>query len=157
MQEFFEFFRQVLILTIIISLYFPLNVPLAALAYKVRNGSQPIALDTVSFWMRSLAAAGGMVVISLSLMGFDAALTSGGLPPGPVHLLMFVLYVPLSSWWMFTVFALEDIWEGLSTLLLYVFLPGFVLVVGKLIFGSWPPHYLDIHAWIVPVPAPPAT
>jgi hypothetical protein len=152
MQEFFEFFRQVLILLIIISLYWPLNVPFAALAYKVRLGSLPIPLETASYWLRSLLAAGGMAVLSLSLMGFDAALTAMDLPPGLVHLLMFFLYLPLGSWWMFKVFALEDFWEGLSTLLLYVFLPGFVLVMLKLLFGFEPPHYLDIRAWIVAVP-----
>jgi hypothetical protein len=153
MQEFFEFFRQVLILLIIISLYFPINVPLAALAYKVRNGAQPIPLGIVSFWVRSLAAAMGMVILSLSLLGVDAVLTTGGLPAGPVHLVMFMMYLPLGSWWMFTVFALEDAWEGLSTLLLYVFLPGFFLVLLKLVFDFEPPHYLKIREWIVQVPA----
>ena len=152
MQDFFEFFRQVLILLIIISLYWPLNVPFAALAYKVRIGSEPIPLETASYWMRSFAAASGMAVLSLSLMGFDAALTAIDLPPGLVHVLMFFLYLPLGSWWMFTIFALEDFWEGLSTLLLYVFLPGLVLVVLKLVLGFELPHYLDIRSWIVPVP-----
>ena len=52
--EFWEFFRQVLILLIIISLAFPLNVPLAAVAYKVRLGARPIPLSWVSFALRSV-------------------------------------------------------------------------------------------------------
>jgi hypothetical protein len=154
MREFFEFFRQVLILVVIISLYWPFNVPLAALAYKVRNGAKPIPLATVPFWGRSLFAAVGMAVLSLSLMGFDKALTSAGIPVGMVHLLMCLFFLPLGSWWMFTVFALEDVWEGLSTLLLYVFLPGIVLVLLKLLFKFELPYFLDVRTWwIVEVPS----
>jgi hypothetical protein len=153
MREFLEFFRQVLILVVIISLYWPINVPAAALAYKVRNGSKPIPLGTVPFWVRSCFAAVGMAVLALSLMGFDKALTSVGLPPGLVHAFMCVCYLPLGSWWMFTIFALEDLWEGLSTLLLFVFMPGLVLVLLKLLFSFDAPYFLDIRTWwIVEVP-----
>jgi hypothetical protein len=150
--EFFQFFRQVLILLIIISLYWPLNVPLAALAYKVRNGAKPIPLPAVSFWVRSAFAALGMALLSLSLMGFDQTLTSMGLPPGPVHLLMFFFFVPLAAWWMSRIFALEDLWEGLSTVLLFVFLPGFFLVVLYLLFGLKAPHFIDVRSWIAEIP-----
>jgi hypothetical protein len=150
--EFWEFFRQVLILLITISLYFPLNVPLAALACKVRVGSQPVPLPMVSFWLRATLAAAGMAVLSLSLMGLDKFLTVTGLPRGLVHLVMCFFYVPLGAWWMFKVFAQDDMWEGLSTLLLYVFLPGFVLVVARLLTGLEPPHFIDLKEWIAPVP-----
>ena len=39
-MEFFAFFRHLLIILIAFSLYWPLNVPLAALAYKVRLGTE---------------------------------------------------------------------------------------------------------------------
>src|SRR5438105_1081780 len=129
MQDFFEFFRQVLIFLVTISLYWPLTIPLAALAYKVRHGATPVPLSIVALWLRSTVAALGMAVIALSLTGFDATLTAAELPPGLVHVVIFVLFVPVGSWWMFTVFALEDFWEGLSALLLFVFLPGIVLVL----------------------------
>jgi len=51
------------------------------------------------------------------------------------------------------VFLLEDAWEGLSTLLLFVFMPGLVLVLIRLVFGAYPPHVVDIESWIHPVPA----
>jgi hypothetical protein len=152
MQEFFEFFRQVLIFLVTISLYWPLTIPLAALAYKVRHGATPIPLGTVAYWLRSTVAALGMVVIALSLTGFDATLTAADLPPGVVHLVIFALFVPLASWWMYTVFALEDFWEGLSTLLLFVFVPGIVLVLLHLAFDVKAPHFLDIYEWIKPLP-----
>jgi hypothetical protein len=151
MVEFFDFFRQVLILLVIISLYWPLTVPLAAFAYKVRNGAQPIPLGIASYWVRSFFAALGMAVLAVSLMGFDAAMTAIDMPPSLVHLFVFVLFLPLGSWWMFAIFALEDVWEGLSTLLLFVFLPGLVLIVLKLLFHIDAPHYLNIREWIKPV------
>jgi hypothetical protein len=147
--EFFQFFRQVLILLIVISLYWPLNVPFAALAYKIRNGPGPIPIETMSLWWRATIAGLGMAVLSLSLMGFDGFLTTAGIPAGLVHALMFMCFIPLGAWWMFTAFALEDSWEGLSALLIFVFLPGLFLVLLKLIFGLDPPHFIDVRGWIV--------
>src|SRR4051794_34903711 len=103
-MEFFEFFRQVLILLIIISLYWPLNVPLAALAFKVRLGTSPIPLEPLALWLRSALAGLGMAVLSVSLMGFDKVLTHAGLPAGPVHLVMFLVFIPLGAWWMYKAF-----------------------------------------------------
>src|SRR2546430_523892 len=151
-MEFFAFFRHLLIILIAISLYWPLNVPLAALAYKVRLGAEPVPLPPVTFWVRSTVAALGMAVLSLSLLGSDTFLTYIGLPPGPVHLAMSVVYLPLGAAWMHKAFLLEDAWEGLSTLLLFVFIPGLVLVLIRLAFGGYPPHFVDLEKWIQPVP-----
>ena len=155
MKEFWDFFRQVLILLIIISLYFPINVLLAALAYKVRIGAKPVPLSITDFVLRSTVAALGMGVLSLSLMGFDKILTEAGLPPGLVHMTMCLCFVPLKRLgWMFKAFALEDAWEGLSTLLLFIFLPGLVLVLVKLMASATPrPYFIDVEDWITTVPS----
>jgi hypothetical protein len=150
-MEFFEFFRQLLILLITVSLYWPLSIPLAALAYKLRLGGKPIPLSTTAYWVRSGFAALGMAVLCVSLMGSDQVCTLIGLPPGPVHVLMFMVYIPLGSLWMFKIFALEDGWEGLSTLLLYACVPGLFLVLLKLV-GLELPHFIDIKSWINPIP-----
>src|SRR5262245_25133823 len=151
-MEFFEFFRLSLIILITVSLYWPFTVPLAAAAYKVRIGAQDIPLSIVAYWVRSTVAALGMAVLSVALMAVDQALTWLGLPAGPVHLVMFVVFVPLGAVWMFKAFELEDAWEGLSTLLLFVFLPGVLFVLLYLAFGVYPPHPVDIKRWIEPVP-----
>jgi hypothetical protein len=152
MHDFFEFFRQVLILLVIISVYWPLTIPLAALAYKVRLGAHPVPLGFFSYWLRAAVASGGMAVIALSLTGFDALMTTVDVPAGLTHVVVFLAFIPLGAWWMFTAFALEDFWEGLSTLLLFVFLPGLVLVLLKLLFEVDMPHPLQIREWIAPVP-----
>jgi hypothetical protein len=85
-------------------------------------------------------------------MGFDAALTYADLPAGPVHLLIFLVYIPLGAGWMFNIFALADGWEGLSTLLLFVFIPGLVLVVLKLLFDFELPTMIDMKSWFAEVP-----
>jgi hypothetical protein len=149
--DFFEFFRQVLIILITISLYWPLNVPFAALGYKIRNGAAPLPLEPFAFWVRSIFAGLGLAVLSVSLMGFDKAAAVAGMPPGPVHLVVFLGFVPLCSWWMYKIYALDDAWEGLSTLLLCVFVPGLILVLLKLV-GVEPPHFINIQEWIVKVP-----
>src|SRR2546430_11689471 len=109
-MEFFAFFRHLLIILIAISLYWPLNVPLAALAYKVRLGAEPVPLPVVTFWVRSTVAALGMAVLSVSLLGSDQFLTSIGLPPGPVDLAMAIVYVPLGGAWLHKAFFLVADW-----------------------------------------------
>ena len=91
--------------------------------------------------------------ISVSLMGFDSALTYIEMPSGPVHLMIFLLFLPIGAGWMFTVFALADWWEGLSTLLFFVFIPGFVLVVLKVLFDFEAPHIINVKSWIAEVPS----
>src|SRR3954454_5310794 len=98
MHDFFEFFRQVLILLVIISVYWPLTIPLAALAYKVRLGTLPVPLGFFSFWMRATVASAGMAVLALSLTGFDALLTTIDIPPGLTHVVIFLAFIPLGSW-----------------------------------------------------------
>lgn len=151
-MEFFDFFRQLLILLITISLYFPVSIPIAALAVKVQHGNKPLPLSPLALWLRATLAALGMAVLSISLMGFDKFIADAGLPPGIVHLIAFLAYIPLGAGWMFKAFALEDPWAGLSTLLLYVCMPGLVLVLLKLVFNLELPHVFEIKDWIDPIP-----
>jgi hypothetical protein len=152
--DFWNVIRQVLIFLVTISLYFPLNVPLAALAYRLRLGRKAMPLSRVGLWVRSTLAALGMGVLCISLMGFDRFLVDAELKPGPVHLVMFLAFVPLGTWWMSRIFALNDMVEGLSTLLLYVFIPGLVLVIVKLTTGyDAPTPLVTVKEWIAVVPS----
>jgi hypothetical protein len=125
--ELFAFFRWVLVITVTTTLFWPLTVPLAALAYKVRLGPAPVPMATSAFWTRSAFAALGMAVLALLLAGLDALLALGGFPPGVVHFALLLLYVPLAAWFLTVLFALEDPLEGLSVLVIWIFLPGLLL------------------------------
>jgi hypothetical protein len=145
--EVFLFFRWVLVTIVTVTLFWPVNVPLAALAYKVRNGPKPIPLETQAFWVRSTFAALGLCLLALFLVGVDAGLVAAGVPAGIVHLILFMLYLPAAVWFVFWIFALDDGLEALSLLVIYVFLPGLVLGALYLLFDFRAPLALA-ESWL---------
>jgi hypothetical protein len=125
--ELFAFFRWVLVITVTTTLFWPLTVPLAALAYKMRLGPAPVPMPASAFWTRSAFAALGLAVMALAVAGLDYLLCQGGFPPGVVHFALLLLYVPLAVWFLTVMFALEDPLQGLGVLVIWIFLPGLVL------------------------------
>jgi hypothetical protein len=136
--ELFSFVRWVLVVAITTTLFWPLTVPLAALAYKVRLGPALVPLGTQAYWTRSAFAALGLAVLALLLAGADALLCAGGMPPGVVHVILLLVYLPVATWSLTVMFALDDLGEGLSVLLIWIFLPGLVLGMLNLIGISFP-------------------
>jgi hypothetical protein len=138
--ELFNFFRIVLAVIVTVTLLWPLNIPLVALAYKVRQGQTPIPLETGAFWWRCTFATLGLAGLSLVLLGLDWLLASAAeLPAGPVHLVLFMAYLPVAVWYLFVLFALDDLLQALSLFLLYVFLLGLPLVFIDRVLGFWEP------------------
>jgi hypothetical protein len=126
--EFFELFRWGLIVLVSITALFPLNVPLAALAYKVRLGPAPVPMEPAAFWGRATLAALSLAGMTLVLIAVDRVLVNVDVPAGVVHLALLMLYIPAAVWVLFRIFALDDALQGLSLLLLYVCLPGLPLL-----------------------------
>jgi hypothetical protein len=136
----FHFFRLMLAVIATVTIVWPINIPLAALAYKVRLGQAAIPFEPRAFWGRCTVAALGLAGMSLILVGLDYVLIKyAELPPGPVHLVLFIAYVPVAVWYLFVLFALEDLLQGLGVFVLYVFLPGLPLLLIDQVFGFWRP------------------
>jgi hypothetical protein len=149
--ELFDFFRVVLAVVITVTLAWPVNVLVLALAYKIRLGTAPVPLEKSAFWWRCTFAALGLGGIALVLALFDYWLGSGLAPPGPVHLVLFMVYVPVAVWFLFVMFAFEDFLHGLSLLVLYIFLPGLPLLLIERVFGFWHPLAPALR-WLPVVP-----
>lgn len=134
----FGFISWALVTIVAVTLLWPLNVPVMALAFKVRNGPQPVGFEPREFWIRSTCAALGLLLPSLVVVGLTYFLVEEvGLPPGPVQLILLMGYLPLAVWYVFWMFALEDLLQGLSQFLLYILLAGLpLLLVGRLL-GWW--------------------
>ncbi len=138
-MEFFTFFRWVLVITVSTTLFWPLTIPLAALAYKVRNGPAPVPFETGAFWARCTFAALGMAVLALVLVGVDCALIDlADLPATVVHLALLMGYVPLAVAFLTPLFALEDHLQGLGVLMVWIFLPGLLLGALHLLGVTFP-------------------
>src|SRR5207249_2606 len=83
----FELSSWALAVVFLVTVIWPLNVPLLALAYKVRHGGGPLPLEPGSFWLRTTFAALGLFLMTWVLVGLNFLLVDTmALPDGPVHL-----------------------------------------------------------------------
>jgi len=147
--EFYTFVRWVLVIAISTTLFWPLTVPLAALAYKVRLGPAPVPLEPAAYWTRSAFAALGLAFLALVVAGLDNLLWLGDFPAKLVHVVVLLAYIPAAVWFLTVIFALEDLGQGLSVLTIWIFLPGLVLGLMSLIGITFP---LDLaESWLPPV------
>lgn len=126
----YAFFSISLAIIVLTTLFWPLTIPLVALAYRVRLGQRPMPLEPGPFWLRATFAALGLAGLTI-LMGILHLLLVYfmGLPPGPVAVLLFLLYVPAAVWFLFWIFALDDMLEAFGVFLIHVLLPGLPLLL----------------------------
>jgi hypothetical protein len=149
--ELFNFFRLMLAVIATVTIAWPVNIPFAALAYKVRLGQGTNPLEPRAFWTRSTFAALGLAGMSLVLLGIDYALAKQfEFPPGPVHLFLFMVYVPVAVWYLFVLYAMEDLLQALGVFVLYIFLPGLPLLLIDQVFDFRQPLSYAL-AWLPPV------
>lgn len=152
-MEFFIIIRLVLAVLLTVTVAWPLNVPLMALAFKIRQGQAAVPFETRAFWLRSTFAALGLAVLSLLLVGLDHALTAGAeIPAGPTHLILLIAYLPVAVWYLFVLFAMEDMVPALGVFMLYIFLPGLLLLLIDQGFGFWRPLEPAL-AFLAPIPS----
>jgi hypothetical protein len=121
-----------------------LNFLLAALAFRINLGSQPMPLEAGEFWLRSgLAGLGltGYVAVAF-LLAFIVALardqdTAEVRLGDPVLLVLLVPYPVAAVFLLNWAFALDDLLEGFKVFLIHHLLPGSVLLVLSLLFGTF--------------------
>jgi hypothetical protein len=150
--ELFEVFRLVLAAVITVTILWPVNVPVIALAYKIRQGQAAIPFEKSAFWLRCAFAALGLAGMSVVLALLDYWLAGAVAPPGPTHLVLFMVYVPVAAWYLFVLFASDDLLGGLSVFVLYICLPGLPLILIERGFGFWHPLRAAL-GWLPEVPA----
>ena len=147
-MEFYDLFRWGLVLILSVTVPFPLNVPLAALAYKVRLGPEPVPMEPADYWWRSALAAFFLALLGLITAGLDYLLVvQADIPAGVVHMALLLACFPAGVWLTYRVFELEDLLQGLSVFMIYIFLPGLVLLLLFNLF-HWPLLLGDI--WLAP-------
>jgi hypothetical protein len=132
------FFSWLLVTIVGVTLLWPLNIPLAALAYKLRQGNQPIPLEPGPFWWRSTFAALGLFVLSWITVGLAPLLIKvfGADVRNAVHLVLLLVYLPAAIGYFLWMFALEDFFQALSVFVLYIIIPGLpFFLVYRLIHG----------------------
>jgi len=150
--EFYYFLRGTLAWTATVAILWPFNILLAALAYKIRLGPNKNPLKPKEYWVRSGAVATVVAAITLVALVLDYVLAEEmDFPAGPVHLVVFMAYVPAAVWAIFVFFALEDLMQALSVFVIYIYLPVLVLYVLNAIIGFWQP-LVDLAGGMLMVP-----
>jgi hypothetical protein len=146
--EQFNEVRWLLVLVVSAALYFPLTVPLAALAYKVQRGPKPIEMEPAPFWTRSTLVALGLALMAGAVMFVDHWLVSLDFPAGFVHLALLLLFLPAGAWYVFWMFEYDELSEGVSAFLVFIGLPA-VLFAFFLLFNFRLPVALP-ESWVIP-------
>jgi len=135
----FDIFRWILIVVISTTVPFPVTIPLAALAYKVQRGPRRIRMEPTAFWVRSAFVAFGLAAGSLVVLAVDYYLVAEmDIPGGIVHLVFLLLFVPAGVFYIFWMYAFDEIYEALSVMLIFVGIPGFVFLLFMALNIDWP-------------------
>jgi hypothetical protein len=148
--ELFAFVSWCLVTVVAVTLFWPVNIPLMALAYKVRHGGKPIDMDGREFWIRCTLAALGLTGMTLLTLGLVYVLVRRAeLPAGAIHLTLLLAYLPAAVGFVFWVFGLEDMVQAVGVFLLYILLPGFpLLLLGR--FAGWWEMLRQSRPWLLP-------
>jgi hypothetical protein len=111
-------------------LAWPLSVPLMALAVKAQHGHKPVPMEPREFWLRALGGGLGLAAVGTLLFGLGYVLVHGAeLPPWFAYLVIAAVYVPAGIWFVYWMFALEDLPDALGLYFTYILLSGVVLTV----------------------------
>jgi hypothetical protein len=144
-MELYLFVWGTLAWTIAIAALWPLNIPLAWLAYRIWHGNKPIDEEMQDeLWRRSSYGAAAIAAAAWSVLVLDYVLASWAeLPAGLVHMVLLLSLLSFAAWLMMLFFAMEDFFSGLNILMIYLYLPVFVLwVPDRLLFGASGPNPL---------------
>jgi hypothetical protein len=130
----YGFFAWWLLLTVVVTLAWPLNIPLVALAYRVRMGTEPPpAVEGLGIWWRFTLAALSLALLSCATLGLLFLLVKAGFPAAPIRLILLVGYLPAAVAILYRILGLEDFLQATGQFALYILLPGLPL----LLIGRW--------------------
>jgi hypothetical protein len=148
--DLFGFVSWCLAVIAVVTLAWPVNGALMALAFKVRQGTTPITMEPSEFWWRCIFAALGVAICTLILIGLNYVLVPVILlPRGMVQVVLLLAYVPAAIGFLFWMLALEDMLQAASVFLLYILLPGLpLLLIGRLT-GLWE-FVRQTAPWLLP-------
>lgn len=136
------------ICVILVTAVWPLNIPIMALAYKIRHGNPPIPIEPKELWWRAVLGSLGIAVLGILMAGIDyLGIGVLHIPELPVQLALLVAFLAAGTWFLFWSFAYDDPLEGLSLLLIYVFLPIMLLLLVNWIAGNFLGDYREIDKW----------
>jgi hypothetical protein len=137
--ELYKFFWGALAWIATVAVLWPVNAIPLALAYKIQNGAKALTDEQwEELGYRSLFGSGMLALLTVGFIVLDYVLIDvTDFPPGPIHLVIFMGYLPAAAYVMVISFAYADLFEGLGLFVIYIGLPVFVLFLLNALFGWW--------------------
>jgi len=134
--DIFQFFWSTLAWTATVAVLFPLNVPMAALAFRIWRETKETDVEGSELWIRSSVGSFGVAVVCAVFVALDYVLADlAEFPAGPIHIIAFAGFVAVACWVMFYVFSFEDYLQGVSLTIIYLFLPLIALFILNAMLG----------------------
>jgi hypothetical protein len=154
--DIFQFFWGALAWTVTVAVLWPLNIPMAALSFRIWRETKESDIEGSELWIRAALASGAVMIICLVFVAVDYVLADlAEFPPGIIHLVIFVGFLALACWVMAYIFSLEDFFQGLSLVIIYLFLPVIALFLLNSLLGLlsdrmrfWDPLLDLAKAWL---------
>lgn len=155
-MDIFQFFWGALAWTAAVALFWPVNIAMAALAFRIWRETRDTDIEGSELWIRSALASFTVAVVAVAFVLLDWVLADlAEFPAGIVHLAIFVGFLAVASWAMLYMFSLEDFFAGLSLAVIYLFLPAIALFLLNALFGLLSPYlrFCDpvvgvVYAWL---------
>jgi hypothetical protein len=152
--DLFSFVAWLLLTVVVVTIAWPLNIPLLALAVKVRRGQQPTGYETpAELWWRCTFGALGLAVLALIIAGLSYGLIvemEMTQARGPVHLVLLLVFFAAAVPYLFWMLGLDDMVEAAGICMLYVFLPGLPLLALGWLLGLGPRVGPLLAPWLAP-------
>ncbi len=134
--DIFEFSWAALAWMATIAVIFPINAPMAALAFRIWRETKESDIEGGELWIRAFLASFILAILVVAFVVIDYVLADlAEFPPGIIHLVVFVSFLALGCWVMLYIFSLGDFFEGLSLVVIYLFLPVIVLWLLNALLG----------------------
>jgi len=136
--DLFGFVSWALVLILAVTLFWPINILFLALAYKVRQGSQPLTIEMKELWVRVTFASLALAILSAVTVGLlYTIIQSAGFPPGPAQFTVLIIYLAAGVGLLFWILALEDLLQAASVFLIYVLIPALPLLLAGRLASVW--------------------
>jgi hypothetical protein len=155
--DIFEFCRAALAWMTTVAVLWPVNAPMAALAFRIWRETKQTDIEGSELWIRAFLASGALALLMVGFVLVDWLLADvAEITSGPIHLVILIGFIALASLVVQYLFSLDDYFEGLSLVIVYLFLPLFVLFVLNALLGwlspslrFWDPLVNLASGWLV--------
>jgi len=149
-MEIYLFVYHMMAWSVTVAVLQPLMIPWAWLAYRLWHGAKPIDEDLVEqLWTRATLASLVLTVVAVVFLLLDwATITWIDLKPnaGVIHIVYYLGFIALSAWLFMYVFSMEDYFDGLSMMVLYLYIPTAIFFALSLLFDN--PLQVYVLKWL---------